>query len=98
MIREVANAGLGREDVLAFWFGEGDQPTPAFIREAASQALVEGHTFYTHNLGRAGYGFEIKKEFCAGFETHIVPSVRSQLIIPTADRYVEEPFDLGDIA
>ena len=52
-IREVANAGLGRHDVLAFWFGEGDQPTPAFIREAASQALVEGHTFYTHNLGRA---------------------------------------------
>ena len=53
MIREVANAGLGREDVLAFWFGEGDQPTPAFIREKASQALLDGRTFYTHNLGRA---------------------------------------------
>lgn len=52
-IREVANAGLGRADILAFWFGESDQPTPAFIREAASQALLDGRTFYTHNLGRA---------------------------------------------
>lgn len=51
-IREVANAGLGRDDVLAFWFGEGDQATPAFIREAASEALLAGRTYYTHNLGR----------------------------------------------
>jgi aspartate/methionine/tyrosine aminotransferase len=52
-IREVANAALGRPDVLAFWFGESDQPTPAFIREAAAEALTTGKTFYTHNLGRA---------------------------------------------
>lgn len=51
-IREVANAGLGRDDVLAFWFGESDQPTPAFIREAAAAALADGRTYYTHNLGR----------------------------------------------
>ena len=53
MIREVANAAFGRPDVLAFWFGESDQPTPAFIRDAAAQALSDGKTFYTHNLGRA---------------------------------------------
>ena len=52
LIREVANAGLGRDDVLAFWFGESDQPTPAFIRETAARALTDGRTFYTHNLGR----------------------------------------------
>ncbi len=51
-IREVANAGLGREDILAFWFGESDQPTPGFIREAAAQALSAGRTYYTHNQGR----------------------------------------------
>ncbi|HZN46311.1 MAG TPA: pyridoxal phosphate-dependent aminotransferase, partial [Ramlibacter sp.] len=27
-IREVANAGMGRSDVLAFWFGESDEVTP----------------------------------------------------------------------
>jgi len=51
-IREVANAGLGREDILAFWFGESDQPTPQFIRQAAADALLSGRTYYTHNLGR----------------------------------------------
>ena len=51
MIREVANAGLGRDDVLAFWFGESDEVTPAFIREAAIASLQQGETFYAHNLG-----------------------------------------------
>jgi aspartate/methionine/tyrosine aminotransferase len=50
-IREVANAGLGRDDVLPFWFGESDEPTPAFIREAAIRSLNDGETFYAHNLG-----------------------------------------------
>jgi aspartate/methionine/tyrosine aminotransferase len=49
----VANAGLERDDVLAFWFGESDQPTPQFIRAAASAEVLAGRTFYTHNLGRA---------------------------------------------
>lgn len=50
-IRDVANAGLGRPDVLKFWFGEPDLPTAAFIREAAQRAIGEADTFYTHNLG-----------------------------------------------
>ena len=50
-IREVANAGMGRADLLAFWFGEPDQVTPEFIRRAAVEALDAGETFYTQNLG-----------------------------------------------
>jgi len=50
-IREVANAGMGRDDVLAFWFGESDEVTPAFIRQAAIESLQRGETFYSHNLG-----------------------------------------------
>jgi aspartate/methionine/tyrosine aminotransferase len=50
-IREVANAGLGREDVLAFWFGESDEVTPEPIRRAAIESLERGETFYAHNLG-----------------------------------------------
>ena len=52
-IREVANAGFGDPDVLPFWFGEPDEVTPDFIREAAIAALRAGDTFYTHNLGIA---------------------------------------------
>ena len=50
-IREVANAGMGRDDVLAFWFGESDEVTPEFIRQAAIDSLRQGETFYAHNLG-----------------------------------------------
>jgi aspartate/methionine/tyrosine aminotransferase len=50
-IREVANAGLGDPDILPFWFGEPDEVTPAYIREAAVAALAAGETFYTLNFG-----------------------------------------------
>jgi aspartate/methionine/tyrosine aminotransferase len=50
-IREVANAAMGREDILAFWFGEPDEVTPEFIRRAAVDSLARGETFYSQNLG-----------------------------------------------
>jgi aspartate/methionine/tyrosine aminotransferase len=50
-IREVANAGMGDPSILPFWFGEPDEVTPAFIRDAATAALARGETFYTENLG-----------------------------------------------
>ena len=50
-IREVANAALGRSDVLAFWFGESDEVTPEPVRQAAAASLATGETFYSHNLG-----------------------------------------------
>ena len=52
LIRDVANAGMGRSDILPFWFGESDQPTPSFIRDAAIASLAAGETFYSQNLGR----------------------------------------------
>ncbi|WP_319530716.1 pyridoxal phosphate-dependent aminotransferase [uncultured Cohaesibacter sp.] len=41
----------GRKDVVPLWVGEGCMPTPSFICEAASQALKDGETFYTHQRG-----------------------------------------------
>jgi aspartate aminotransferase len=52
LIRELANSAAGRENLLPFWFGESDQPTPAFIRDAAIASLQDGETFYAENLGR----------------------------------------------
>ncbi len=51
-IREVANAAMGRSDVLPFWFGESDEATSAFIRQEAVRAIEAGETFYSQNLGR----------------------------------------------
>ena len=50
-IREVANVGMGDANILPFWFGEPDQVTPAYIRDAAVASLGAGETFYTQNFG-----------------------------------------------
>ena len=69
-IRDVANAGLGRSDVLAFWFGESDEVSPAFIRQAAIDSLQSGETFYAHNLGlpelREAISLEMQQRHGAG--------------------------------
>jgi aspartate/methionine/tyrosine aminotransferase len=50
-IRAIANAGMHDPEMLAFWFGEPDQVTPAFIRDAATASLARGETFYSQNFG-----------------------------------------------
>jgi aspartate/methionine/tyrosine aminotransferase len=50
-IREVADAAIGRDDVLAFWFGESDEVTPQPVRDAAIASIEAGETFYSPNLG-----------------------------------------------
>ena len=51
---------LGDPAVIPLWFGEGDVPTPLFIRNAAKQALDEGQTFYVHTRGLSSLRQEIK--------------------------------------
>jgi len=78
-IREVANAAMGRTDVLAFWFGESDEPTPQFIRDAAARSIAEGETFYSHNLGLAEL-----REALAGYVSSLHPAVESGRIAVTS--------------
>ena len=68
MIRQVANAAMGRDDVLKFWFGESDEVTPAFIRQAAADSLHSGETFYAHNLGLPELREEIAR-YCIAMRT-----------------------------
>ncbi len=51
-IREVAELGIGRSDVLALWFGETQWPTASYATEAAAQAIREGDHFYQPNSGK----------------------------------------------
>ena len=50
-ILDVWRAGIALPGVIGLWAGEPDTPTPAFICDAAIEALRAGHTFYTHNRG-----------------------------------------------
>lgn len=52
LIRKLANTAMDLEGLLPFWFGETDQVTPEFIRQAAIGSLQRGETFYAQNLGR----------------------------------------------
>ncbi len=50
-IVEVASYGRARPGTLSLWVGEGDTPTPDFIRDAATRSLAAGETFYTWQRG-----------------------------------------------
>lgn len=50
-IVEVLNHGWGKEGLIPLWAGEGDRPTPDFIRQAGADALMAGETFYTQQRG-----------------------------------------------
>lgn len=78
-IREVANAGLGRSDVLAFWFGESDEVTPDFVREAAQRSIAAGETFYSHNLGLPEL-----REALAGYTSALHGAVGAERIAVTS--------------
>ena len=78
-IREVANAGMGRSDVLAFWFGESDEVTPDFIRQVAIESLQKGETFYAHNLGLPEL-----RDAVAAYTSRLHPAVGSDRIAITS--------------
>lgn len=78
-IREVANAGLGRDDVLAFWFGESDEPTPTVVTDAAIASLTAGETFYSHNLGLPSL-----RESLADYTTSLHRPVSAERIVVTS--------------
>src|SRR5215471_20736608 len=50
-IMAVVHYGDEKPGLIPFWAGEGDVPTPDFISAAASEALHQGHTFYTYQRG-----------------------------------------------
>ncbi|MDP6389373.1 MAG: pyridoxal phosphate-dependent aminotransferase [Alphaproteobacteria bacterium] len=50
-IMQVSTLALEDPNVIPLWYGESDVPTPAFICQAAADALAAGHTFYTHKWG-----------------------------------------------
>ena len=100
-IRELVNEGLGNPDVLPFWVGEPDEPTPDFIREAGTASIAAGELFYTHNLGipslreaLAAYVTRLHRR--TGPEEIAVTSagvnalmLASQMLIDPGDRVVE---------
>jgi len=79
LIREIANAGMGRADVLAFWFGESDEVTPELVRRAAIESLERGETFYSQNLGLPEL-----RDSLARYTSSLHPPVEASRIVVTS--------------
>ena len=78
-IREVANAAMGRADVLPFWFGESDEVTSDAVRDAAIASLRDGETFYSHNLGLPEL-----REAIAAYTSQLHPRVDASRVVVTS--------------
>ncbi len=50
-IRDVSEIAADVAGLIPLWFGESDEPTPTFIKQAAIDALARNETFYTANSG-----------------------------------------------
>ena len=48
---QIATIAESMPGSLKLCYGESDLPTPAFICDAATEAMRAGHTFYTHTAG-----------------------------------------------
>ena len=48
---QIATIAESMPGSLKLCYGESDMPTPAFICDAATDAMRAGHTFYTHTAG-----------------------------------------------
>ena len=79
-IRELYNEGVGRADILPFWVGEPDEPTPEFIRKAGTDSIAAGEVFYTHNLGIP----ELRDAVAAYVSRLHRPTASSQIAITSA--------------
>jgi aspartate/methionine/tyrosine aminotransferase len=100
-IRELVNEGLGKPDVLPFWVGEPDEPTPEFIRRAGIDSIAAGETYYSHNLGipelreaLAAYLTRLHRPTAPGEVAATSAGVNalmlaSQLLVGPGDRVVE---------
>jgi aspartate/methionine/tyrosine aminotransferase len=74
---EMERAGV---DIIHLEVGEPDFDTPACVKEAACQALEDGHTHYTHSLGL----FELRQAICEYYRSTYDVSVEPDQVIVTS--------------
>jgi aspartate aminotransferase len=72
-IRELGELAMTMDGVLRLYFGESNVPTPAYIVEAAVQALRDGHTFYSENAGLPSLRREIAAQYRRLHDVEIDP-------------------------
>ena len=73
-IVEVKKYAQARENLLPLWVGEGDLPSPDFIRQATIDALNNGETFYTWQRGIP----ELRQALSRYYDRHFSKALSSE--------------------
>jgi aspartate/methionine/tyrosine aminotransferase len=79
-IRELFNAGIGRKDIVPFWVGEPDEPTPEFIRQAGIASIEQGELFYSSNFGIV----ELREALAAYLTRLHRPTAPAEVVVTSA--------------
>ncbi len=61
------------EHIIHLELGEPDFPSPACVQEAATKALAEGRTKYTHSLGIRELREAIAEHYASRYRVHVSP-------------------------
>ena len=77
---QIATIAESTPGSLKLCYGESDLPTPAFICDAATEAMRAGHTFYTHTAGYRELREAIAGKVC---ELHEVRYDASEIMATT---------------
>jgi aspartate/methionine/tyrosine aminotransferase len=77
-IAEIFYAGQHVPNLLPLWFGEGDLPTPDFVKRAAVEALAADKVFYVNDQGIPELRAAIAK-YLAGLHGRAIGAERIQV-------------------
>lgn len=73
---------MSMDGVLKLYFGESNQPTPDFIKQAAIDALANGYTFYTENAGLPSLRQAVAQHYRRFHSVNLDPA--SEIVITTS--------------
>ena len=73
LIRQVAEQGMGDDDIIALWFGEGCWPTSQIAVNALNAALGSGDHFYHVNSGKPSLRLALSDYQSALYQRTLAP-------------------------
>jgi aspartate/methionine/tyrosine aminotransferase len=72
-IRKLAALAFGVEGVLKLHFGESNIPTPQYIKDATTQALADGFTYYSETAGLPSLRAALARKYAELHEVYLDP-------------------------
>jgi aspartate/methionine/tyrosine aminotransferase len=81
-IRELAEVAMSMDGVLKLYFGESNLPTPAYIKQAANAAMMDGFTYYTENAGLPSLRLAIAAHYQQHQQVTLDPT--SEVVVTTS--------------